>query len=38
MGTVPEGFDWPLMDEEPQLNSPGDELDPEMLKYYASKM
>jgi Mn-containing catalase len=30
---IPEGFPWPDLPEEPQLNSPG--VDPDMIKHYA---
>jgi Mn-containing catalase len=33
---IPEGFPWPDLDEEPQLSSPG--VDPDMIKYFASKL
>ncbi len=33
---IPEGSPWPELDEEPQLSSPG--VDPDMLKYFASKL
>jgi Mn-containing catalase len=33
---IPEGFEWPDLDEEPQLVSPG--VDPEMLAYFAKKL
>jgi Mn-containing catalase len=34
---MPPGFPWPILDEEPQLSSPGD-IDPEMIQYYADKL
>ncbi len=33
---MPEGVDWPDLDEEPQLSSPG--VDPDMIMYFARKM
>src|SRR5688500_12825418 len=33
---IPEGFEWPDLDEEPQLVSPG--VDPDMLAFFAKKL
>ena len=33
---IPQGFDWPDLDEEPQLSSPG--VDPDMIMYFAKKL
>ncbi len=34
---MPKGYPWPILDEEPQLFSPGD-IDPDMIKYYAEQL
>ena len=34
---MPKGYDWPILDDEPQLVSPSD-IDPDMIKYYADKL
>ena len=33
---IPEGFEWPDLEEEPQLASPG--VDPDMLAYFAKQL
>ncbi|HUR58150.1 MAG TPA: manganese catalase family protein [Opitutaceae bacterium] len=33
---IPKGFEWPELEEEPQLNSPG--IDPEMMAFFAKKL